>query len=88
MDSEGDRPQKRVWKIYTVVDKPGQQKGIWLEIGVAADNRDGSIGGKLDCLPVNGAIQIREFEPRQNGAFRRNSNNQSREAWQEGGNER
>ena len=88
MDSEGERPRKRVWKIFTVVEKPGQQKGIWLEIGVAADNRDGSIGGKLDCLPVNGTIQIREFEPRKNDGFRRNGNNQPRDAWQEEGNAR
>ena len=88
MDSETDRPQRRVWKIYTVVEKPGQQKGIWLEIGIATDNRDGSIRGKLDCLPVNGTIQIREYEPRKNDTFRRNGNNQPRDSWQEGGNPR
>jgi hypothetical protein len=88
LDGEGERGRKRLWKIYTVVEKPGQQKGIWLEIGVAGENRDGSIGGKLDCLPVTGSIQIREYEPRKNDAFRRNGNNQPREAWQEGGNPR
>ena len=60
-------------KIYTVVEKPGSSKGIWLEIGVASENRDGSISGKLDCLPVNGSIQVRPWEPRRqdNGDRRR-----------------
>ena len=56
--------KRRVLKIYTVVEKPGSDKGIWLEIGVASENRDGSISGKLDCLPVNGNIQVRPWEPR------------------------
>lgn len=88
MEDAGERAHKRLWKIYTVVEKPGMQKGIWLEIGVAAENRDGSIRGKLDCLPVNGTIQIREYEPRRNDSFRRNGVNQPHETWQEGGNPR
>ena len=64
---------RRVMKIYTVIEKPGASKGIWLEIGVATENRDGSISGKLDCLPVNGSIQVRQWEPRRydNGERRR-----------------
>lgn len=88
MERTEGRGRKRVLKIYTVVEKPGMQKGIWLEIGVATENRDGSIGGKLDCLPVNGMIQIRDWEPRGGEASRRNSVNQPRETWQEGGNQR
>ena len=61
---EGEPGARRVLKIYTVVEKPGSSKGIWLEIGVASENRDGSISGKLDCLPVNGSIQVRPWEPR------------------------
>ena len=55
-----------------MVEKPGS-KGIWLEIGVATENRDGSISGKLDCLPVSGSIQVRQWEPRRhdNGEARR-----------------
>jgi hypothetical protein len=62
---EGGEPaERRVLKIYTVVEKPSSPKGIWLEIGVATENRDGSLSGKLDCLPVSGSIQIRPWEPR------------------------
>jgi hypothetical protein len=88
VEASGERARKRIKKIYTVVEKPGMQKGIWLEIGVASENRDGSIGGKLDCLPVNGTIQIRDWEPRRNDNFRRNGNNQPQTEWQEGGNPR
>ena len=87
-DEEGARPRRRVLKIYTVIEKPNQQKGIWLEIGVGSENRDGSISGKLDCLPVSGSIQIREWEPRRNGSYRRSGNNQPSNEWQEGGTSR
>lgn len=87
-DGEGARPRRRVLKVYTVVEKPGQQKGIWLEIGVGSENRDGSISAKLDCLPVSGSIQIREWEPRRNGNFRRANTNQPPNEWPEGGNPR
>ncbi|MFO8070646.1 MAG: hypothetical protein R6V85_02115 [Polyangia bacterium] len=75
-------------KIYTVVDKPGSQRGIWLEIGVASENRDGSIAGKLDCLPVNGAIQIRNWEPKRGDRPQRNTNEPRDNAWREGGRNR
>ncbi|MCK9460355.1 MAG: hypothetical protein M0R80_12020 [Proteobacteria bacterium] len=70
---EGEPAARRVMKIYTVIEKPGASKGIWLEIGVATENRDGSISGKLDCLPVSGSIQVRQWEPRRydNGDRRR-----------------
>jgi hypothetical protein len=88
VDEAADRRRKRLWKIYTVVEKPGMEKGIWLEIGIGAENRDGSIGAKLDCLPVTGSIQLREWEPRRNEAFRRNHGNPPQDTWQEGGNPR
>jgi hypothetical protein len=88
VEDGAQRGRKRVLKIYTVVEKPSMQKGIWLEIGVASENRDGSIGGKLDCLPVNGTIQIRDWEPRRNETSRRNGVNQPPNEWQEGGNPR
>lgn len=64
MERLESRDNKQVLKIYTIVEKPGSQKDIWLDIGVASYNRDGSISAKLDALPVNGLLHIREFEPR------------------------
>jgi hypothetical protein len=64
VNNQEDQKRKRILKIYTIVEKPGQEKGIWLEIGVGSENRDGSIRGKLDALPSNGMIHIREYEPK------------------------
>jgi len=64
VNQKSEQERKRVLKIYTIVKKPEAEKGIWLEIGVATENRDGSLSGKLDALPVNGAIHLREHSPR------------------------
>ena len=53
---------RRLMKIYTIVEKPGTSKGLWLEIGIASENRDGTISGKLDAFPANGTIHIRDDE--------------------------
>ena len=71
MDTSRNRGRKRVLKVYTVVEKTGNQKPIWLEVGVASENRDGSLSVKLDALPANGSLQLRDYEPRRNDDFRR-----------------
>ncbi len=76
----GTRDKRRILKAYTIVEKPGDQKDFWLNIGVASDNRDGSLSVKLDALPMNGLLHIREYEPRKNDgghgmADRNNQNN-------------
>ncbi len=58
------REHGQLYKIYTIIEKPEGQKDYWLEIGIASVNRDGSLGGRLNALPVNGSIQLREFVPR------------------------
>lgn len=77
--------RKRVLKVFTVVEKPNNSRGIWLEIGVGSTNRDGSISAKLDCLPVSGSIHIREVEPRGGDGPRRAPNNQPPNEWHQGG---
>jgi hypothetical protein len=51
---------KRV--AYTVVDR-GEGKSFWLRVGTAFENRDGSLNVYLDAIPVNGRLQIREYQP-------------------------
>ena len=77
MEKDDTRSRRRILKVYTIVEKPGDSKGIWLEIGVASENRDGSFSAKLDALPVNGAIHLRHWEPRRNDNYRRGGNNRS-----------
>ena len=49
--------------VYTVVEnKDG--KSFWMKVGIGSINKDGSMNLKLDALPVNGTLQVRDYEPR------------------------
>ena len=57
--------QKQMKIVYTVVEgRDG--KSFWTRVGVAFVNRDGSWNLKLDAIPTNGTLQVRdrEFEDR------------------------
>ena len=62
--------QKKEMKlVYTVVEgRDG--KSFWTRVGVAFVNRDGSWNLKLDAIPTNGTLQVRdrEFEERKDDA--------------------
>jgi hypothetical protein len=53
---------KNMKSVYTVIDR-GQGKSIWVRVGVGFTNRDGSLNLRLDAIPVNGTLQVREWEP-------------------------
>ena len=58
MDTQGNKMKM----VYTVVERaPG--KSFWIKVGIGFVNHDGSINLKLDATPVNGTLQIREWEP-------------------------
>jgi hypothetical protein len=49
--------------VYTVVERsPG--KSFWTRVGVGTVNRDGSINLRLDAIPTNGTLQVRDWEER------------------------
>jgi hypothetical protein len=52
---------KNMKSVYTVVDRGG--KSFWVRIGVGFTNRDSSLNLRLDAIPVNGTIQVRDWEP-------------------------
>jgi hypothetical protein len=54
---------KRMQAVYAVVPKP-EGKDVWLRVGTAFENRDGSISVLLDAIPTNGRLQIRQYQPR------------------------
>lgn len=58
--SAGARPAK---VVYTVLDRPSG-KAIWTRIGAGWINRDGSMTLRLDALPVNGTLQVRDPDER------------------------
>jgi hypothetical protein len=61
---------KDVYAIYeTKTD--GRERSRWVRVGVAFDNKDGSLNVLLDALPLTGRLQIRtrdaERDPTTNG---------------------
>lgn len=47
--------------VYTITERG--DRSFWTRIGVAYVNRDGSLSVKLDAIPVNGTMQIRDWTP-------------------------
>lgn len=54
----------RPFKVVYSITERANGKSFWTRIGVAFTNRDGSITLKLDCVPLGGTMQIRDYEPR------------------------
>ncbi len=46
--------------VYTIIEKEDREKGFWVRIGSAFENRDGSQTLLLDALPVNGKLHVRD----------------------------
>lgn len=63
-------------KIVYVVTKRGE-KSFWTRVGVAFTNRDGSLNVKLEALPINGELQIRDQKERDNEGGSRGGSNDS-----------
>ena len=61
--------------VYTVIDRiDGEGKrSFWVRVGAAFVNRDGSFTVKLDALPVNGSLQIRDWPSREDWRSRENN---------------
>jgi hypothetical protein len=51
--------------VFTIVEKEGWDKSLWIRVGSAFENRDGSLTILLDALPVNGKLQVRERKARE-----------------------
>ena len=49
---------------YTVVERQKDGRQFWVRVGAAFVNRDGSLNVRLDAMPVNGKLQIRDYQPR------------------------
>ena len=48
------------WKAVYCVAERGKGRRLWLRIGTAFPNRDGSLTIRLDALPLSGQLQVRE----------------------------
>jgi len=57
---EKDKPNFKI--AYVITNRNG--RNFWNRVGVAFVNSDGSINVRLEAVPVNGEIQIRDYTPR------------------------
>ena len=47
--------------VYTIIENgDSEKKNFWCKIGIAFLNQDNSINVKLNALPINGQLQLRE----------------------------
>ena len=60
---EQKKDMKAVWTIVERSQGNGMTKSYWTRVGVGFVNKDGSITLKLDCIPISGTLQVREWEP-------------------------
>lgn len=51
-------------KVVYIIKTRGQRT-FWNRIGVAFVNRDGSLNVKLDAVPVDGDLHIRDYSPKE-----------------------
>ena len=50
--------------VYTIVERK-EARNIWIRIGIGFVNQDGSINVRLDAVPVNGRLHIRNFQKKE-----------------------
>jgi hypothetical protein len=56
--------RERVTKeVFTIVEREGLLKALWVRIGSAWENRDGSIKVIFNALPMKGEVLIRDPKP-------------------------
>ena len=59
MDANANGKTMKV--VYTVSERNG--RSFWTRVGVGFENRDGSLNLRLDAIPTNGTLQVREWDP-------------------------
>lgn len=58
-----DNATRQPLVVYTIVEREKDKKKLWVRIGSAFRNRDGSLNAMLDAVPTNGSLHIRELRP-------------------------
>lgn len=58
-------PSSKMKVVYTIVER-GENRSYWTRVGVGFVNRDGSLNLRLEALPINGTLQVRDWEPKTN----------------------
>lgn len=58
-----DSKERGIKLAYTIVERNKDGRKFWVRVGAAFVNRDGSLSVKLDAMPVNGQLHIRDYQP-------------------------
>lgn len=61
--------------VYNVVERG--ERHYWTRVGAAFTNRDGSLSVRLDAIPLNGNLQVRDWSPREDGVNEPSSRSRS-----------
>lgn len=67
-ETHGNKAPAKRKNIYTVIEREGSERGFWVRIGTGWVNRDGSINIRLDALPVNGQLHVRDADTKEDNA--------------------
>lgn len=46
--------------VFAIVERGNKERSIWIRIGVAFENNDGSLTLRLHAVPLSGLLQVRE----------------------------
>ena len=52
--------QRAMKVVYSITERAG--RSYWTRVGIGFENRDGSLNLRLEAFPVNGQLQVREWE--------------------------
>lgn len=52
--------ERSAWKAVYCIAERGKGRRLWLRIGTAFPNRDGSLTIRLDAMPLSGQLQVRD----------------------------
>ncbi len=53
-------PNNQPKDVFAIVERGQGQKAIWIRVGAAFVNQDGSLNIRLDAVPLTGTLQVRE----------------------------
>ncbi len=53
------------FEVYTIVERDGGEKSLWVRVGIAFVNKDESLTISLNALPVNGRLHVRKANKNQ-----------------------
>lgn len=52
---------RKKWAVYTIRERKGLEKPIFVRLGIAFTNHDGSFNLHLDATPLDGKLHMREW---------------------------